>query len=353
MTTNNPYFYLIDPDILSYENAWLRFQKTGERNASVINDPVWHSWERCQRNGMDPMSKDALDLIPEFEMLNKVSSNQELLSIVSPYINTLFSAVGGAGFQVTFSDSNGIILQSVCDELLRERVDQIHLVPGADMDEELVGTNSINLAIRLKQPISVTGAEHYREIFHNFASMSSPITDYTGTVLGVLTIWGRSEHTTTHILGMLTSSAKAIENEIQIRKINEQLIENNNQMDSILQSVQDGIVYIKDSTIVQINDVFLNFLGRKTATGEMAENVIKTLPEIDTLLKNGPSQFDNRKVTLFCGSKNYNCLVKKRTILGTNEEELGQVLIFILVDETKSFQTFSACMQRHLPLMIL
>ncbi|NLE06198.1 MAG: sigma 54-interacting transcriptional regulator [Crenarchaeota archaeon] len=335
MTVLNPYFYTLNPDLIAYENAWLNYKKTGERNDTVIKDHVWESWQRCRAFNINPLSNEAIPKVANHDMFKKMSKNEDLIYIISPYIRTIFDAVKGSGFMVTFSDNDYTILKAIYDEVIEKRVEDINLTSGANMHEEYVGTNSIDLALQLKTPVSIFGAEHYREIFHNLASVSAPIINYAGNIVGVLSVWGRNEHATTLILGMLTSSAKAIENEMKIRKINEKLIENNNQLNSILQSVHNGVVYIKNNTIMQTNNVMLSLLGKKRINNLPIEEVIMTLPEIKTIINTEQKKFDNKKITLISGNKRFNCLVNKRTIIGSHGEEVGEILIFVPIEEIK------------------
>lgn len=348
MTVLNPYFYALNPDILAYENAWVNYTRNKERNSTVIRDVIWNSWERCSSNNMEPLSGQSILGVGEAETMNRIGKRQDIFSIVSAFLQTIYDVIKGPGFMVMFCDSDAVILKCLCDEELQERTKEIKLIPGAAMTEERVGTNSIDLAIRSGKPISMTGAEHFREIFHNMTSASVPLFDYSGNLLGVLSVWGRHEHATPHILGMVMSSVKAIENEIQIKKINEQLIENNNQLKATLQSVSDGVVYVKNNIITQINEEMLNLLGKKNVNSlnENIENVLITTPEIKHILSEKHTAKNNFKITLFGKNKSYNCIVNKKSVLGGNRQEIGQVLIFKQVEEiaklAKTINKYSA-----------
>lgn len=344
MTIYNPYFYTLNPDILAYENAWLNYRKTGKRNPAVTRDPIWDSWERCTSDGKDPLSTQAIPTVSEADILDRISRHQGILSIITPFINTMFDAIEDPGFMVCFSDTDATILQSACDDALLERTKEINLIPGAMISENYAGTNSIDLAIRLKKPISVTGAEHFREIFHSLSSASAPIIDYTGNLIGVLSAWGRHEQSTAHILGMVIATAKAIENEIQIQKINDQLIENNNQLKAILQSVPDSVVYIKNNVVMWSNDEMLKLSGKKNINNVNVENAIISMPEIGKIVNDSRPDFDNMKVTVFSNQKSFNCMVNKRTVLGVHGEAVGHVLIFILVEK---IEKLSKALNKH------
>ena len=334
MKALNPYFYALNPEILAYENAWVNYMKTGERNAAVNRDMIWDSWERCRKKNVKALETFKVPNAGETEIFRRLSKNQEMISVVTPFIDTIFDEVKGPGFMVLFADCESIVLKCKCDEELAEISENIGLVVGSNLTEEFVGTNSIDLAVTLRKSNSVTGAEHYCELFHNLTSASAPIFDYSGKLKGVLSVWGKYEHATPHILSILISTAKAIENEMQIKKINEQLIENNNQLGAILDSVSDGVIYVKDNIITQVNDEMLQLLGKSSASldKQNIENVIITSPEIKRILAK-KSQTNHFKTTLYGGGKSYNCIVNKTTVLGSTGKETGQILIFKEVEE--------------------
>lgn len=334
MRVLNPYFYALNPDILAYENAWVNYNNNGTR-INIITDEIWDSWEKCKKLKIDPYSNEAINTVSKEEMFNRVAKNKNILATVSPFLQTIFEVIKGPGFMVTFCDTDGIILKTICDDELEQKSQIINLVPSANMSESSVGTNSIHLAIMSKKPSSVTGAEHYREIFHSLSSISAPVFDYSGKLMGIISVWGRHEHANPHTIGVVTSSVKSIHNEMQIQNINEQLTENNSQLKAILESVSDGVIYIRDGKITQINEEMLRLLGRKDVglINQSVESAIITTPEVNKVLHDINHDRINYKITLFGEKQNYNCIVNSRSVYGSNNVEIGQVLIFKQVEE--------------------
>ena len=334
MPVINPYFYALNPDILAYENAWVSYMRTGKRHVSVTRDIIWSSWEQCRKNGLEPMGYFMIHNIGEADLFRRIGRSQEIIDLTSPYLETVYESFSNPGVAVTFADQDGIVLKYEGDDEFERIRSSIGLGLGANMTATYVGTNSIDLAISLKEPVSVTGAEHYCEIFHNLASSSVPVSDYNGKLLGVLSIWCKHEYATPHLLSNLISSGKAIEKEMQVRKINERLIENNHQLGAILESVSDGVVYIQDSRITHINKEMLQLLGRKNADllHKNIENAIITSPEIEQILTE-KLRGGTVKATLYGEKKKYNCIVTKKDVLGSENNHIGQILIFREVEE--------------------
>ena len=336
MTILNPYFYALSPEILAYENAWVNYINRKERSGAVIREPIWESWERCSRAGMDPWSSEAVQNTGESEVIKRISRKPDVLSTISASMQNVYDVIKGPGFMVMFCDSEAVVLKCLCDDELKERAAELCLFAGSVLREEVAGTNSVDLVVRYGRAVSLTGAEHYREMFHNLTSASAPLFDVSGNLLGVLSVWGRHEHATPHILGMVMASVKATEDEIKIKKINEQLIENNNQLKATLKATSDGVVYVKDKKITQINEEMMQLLGRNSAddlSGNV-EDILITNPDIQSVLygKNA-SLKSSYKVTLYGKKRRFNCIVSRKNIFGSSNQEIGQVLIFKKIEE--------------------
>ena len=348
MSILNPYFYALSPEILAYENAWVSYIKNKERSNSVIRKVIWESWERCNSANVDPWSAEPARVYNKSDVMNKISRYQEVLSTVATSMQNIYDVIKGPGFMAMFCDNDGVILKCLCDEELSARAEELQLITGASLKECDVGTNSVDLAIREGKPISITGAEHYREMFHNLTSASAPLFDVSGNLLGILSVWGRHEHATPHILGMVMSSVKAIGDELKIKKINEQLAENNYQLKAILKSTSDGVVYVKDNKITQINEEMMHLLGKNDASNISGnvEDVLITNPDIKKILNGRSASHQSDKVTLYGMKRNYNCIVSVKNLYGSSNQEIGQVLIFKKTEEitqlAKSINQYSA-----------
>ena len=85
---------------------------------------------------------------------------------------------------------------------------QVNFVPGGRWDEASVGTNALDLALRLDRAATVYSAEHFSSCVHGWVCWAAPVHDPgTGRQLGVLdlsTTWDRS-----HPIGMATAQALA------------------------------------------------------------------------------------------------------------------------------------------------
>lgn len=334
----NPYFYAYNPELLAFENAWIKFIKTQEIKSSVIKDDVADSWKRCYALELDALKKEAPDPISKKELDEKLEKNHELLRIVTPFMTTLFNTVKQSGFRVDFIDPEGYILKSFSEGDVLEISKKTKSVPGAYRSEKVVGTNSIALAIKTKKPIQIAGSEHYMQIFHRWACSSAPILGKDNEVWGVLNISGRYELVNVHTLGMVSAAVKAIENEIKIQEINQRLVKNNSQLRTTLEIVTDGIAYIENDVILQVNKELCRFLGKsqQDIIGKNVYQQIITTPGLDGMMHNENNIYKDSEIILRGSKRSYKCLFGFETVFGENNKELGKVMIFTRVDEIQA-----------------
>jgi transcriptional regulator of acetoin/glycerol metabolism len=333
--TLNPYFYAYNPELLAFENAWVNFAKGMEVNQKVIKKEIADSWRRCRDSGLDPLDRKILPLLGDKELKNRIQRNQTLYDVVRPFTEALYGIVQGSGFRVDLVDSEGYVLSSIGDEETMEICKKTNSFPGANRSEDISGTNAISLALITKKPVQVAGAEHYLQKFHIWACSAAPILDSAGTVLGALNMAGRYELVHQHTLGMVVAIAKAIENELHILKINEQLIENNSQLSETLSFITDGIVYVRKGRIEQANKKICNLLGCSSdyIIGKGVADVIRTSPDLQKILSAEDKEYQNAEIVLEGKQRKYRCLFDISTVHGKEKQEVGKIMVFTQVEE--------------------
>lgn len=335
MSTLNPYFYAYNPQLLAFENAWVRFLKEGTVPSSVISDVIKESWLRCRETSLDPLSRDPIPLGPAEDLKARIEENKNLLSMVMPFLSMLFDIVKETGFRVDFIDKDGIILKSITTDSLEALCHKTLSHPGACRREEVSGTNAFALALRTKLPIQVSGAEHYMQQFHRWSCSAAPILDKNGNVLGAISVAGHYEQVHRHTLGMVSAVAQAIQDELYIQEMNQQLLQHNRQLNTIFSMMTDGVVYAIGGRIIQINKEMCTFLGMKKSEilGKKVEAVISTTPDITKLLHDKRPDNRNREIVLEGKGRICNCLFDVRTLAGSSEGSPEEMMVFTQVEE--------------------
>lgn len=109
---------------------------------------------------------------------------------------------------VAVTDPDVRILWTYGGRTMRRRAERVNFVPGGRWDERSVGTNALDLALRVDDRATVYSAEHFSSCVHGWVCWAAPVHDpRTGEQLGVLdlsTTWDRS-----HPLGLSTAGALA------------------------------------------------------------------------------------------------------------------------------------------------
>ncbi|MCA1981421.1 helix-turn-helix domain-containing protein [Nocardioides nematodiphilus] len=109
---------------------------------------------------------------------------------------------------IAVTDPDTRILWTYGGRVMRRKAETVNFVPGGRWDDESVGTNALDLALRTDAPAMVFSAEHYAEVVHNWVCWAAPVHDpVTGDQLGVIdlsTTWNR-----THPIGLATARVMA------------------------------------------------------------------------------------------------------------------------------------------------
>ncbi|MDR1247448.1 MAG: sigma 54-interacting transcriptional regulator [Clostridiales Family XIII bacterium] len=333
----NPYFYAYNPELLAFENAWVSFMKGGAVKNAVIKAPVADSWNRCRACGLDPMLNEILPMLTAEQVEARLKENAEILEIVTPYMDSLYEIVKDSGFIIHYADAGGFILKSVGDDDTLKIAEKTMSLPGANRLEETAGTNSIASAIITKAPIQIAGAEHYAHMLHRWTCSAAPVLDSADNVICVISVAGRYELIHRHTLGMVSSVARAIENEMRIRDINARLVENNSQLQATVEMVLEGVVYINDGKIIQINRRMCGLMGEELENiiGRDAADTIVTTPDLSYFLGNATQAYENEEVIISGGGQKYSCFLDVRPVRGESGNEIGKVVIFKSINEIK------------------
>ena len=106
---------------------------------------------------------------------------------------------------VAVTDPAARILWTYGGAVMRRKAEKVNFVPGGRWDEASVGTNALDLALRLDRAATVYSAEHFSSCVHGWVCWAAPVHDPgTGRQLGVLdlsTTWDRS-----HPIGLATAA---------------------------------------------------------------------------------------------------------------------------------------------------
>jgi transcriptional regulator of acetoin/glycerol metabolism len=170
-----------------------------------VRTEIMASWERSAAHIMPEVHEAPLANAGETQAAWETSP----LSTAARRLESRLRAAADDGeLVVAITDPSARILWSYGGAVMRSKAEKVNFVPGGRWDEASVGTNALDLALRLDHPTTVYSAEHFSSCVHGWVCWAAPVHDpATGRQLGVLdlsTTWDRS-----HPIGLATAEALA------------------------------------------------------------------------------------------------------------------------------------------------
>lgn len=292
-----------------------------------IKECVKKSHERCKAKGLDVNIKYSNKIIKGIELRNTLNRKSELIEISKPFIEQLYKFVKGSGFFTILNDEEGCILNVIGDEDILEEAFSYQMIPGAYMNEENIGTNAMSLVITEKNPVQISGDDHYIKAYHRWTCSAAPIKDINNNIIGILDLTGYCNATHPHTLGMVIAAVNAIEKTIQIKAYNEKIEMDKIYIETILDSISAGIMTsdLKGNIITINKDITDMFkyteeeIKRKKIWNliENWENIIEAIEfkgnflEEDVFInsKKGPLQFNLNAYPISDDKQNLNYVI--------------------------------------------
>ncbi len=170
-----------------------------------VRTEIVASWERSAASIMPAVAE--APLADPDETRNAFQASP--LSVAVRQLEAQLQAAADDGeLVVAVTDPGARILWTYGGAVMRRKAEKVNFVPGGRWDEASVGTNALDLALRLDHAATVYSAEHFSSCVHGWVCWAAPVHDpRTGRQLGVLdlsTTWDRS-----HPIGLATAQALA------------------------------------------------------------------------------------------------------------------------------------------------
>ncbi len=245
----------------NYIVEWERFMTGGEVDDTVMRREIIESWHRSRDYGVDPYFTEIKIALKPDELEQIKRDFDPILSIALPFMEKIYEAVGEIGMIVSFTDANGYVMMSLGDNRVAT---ELQIYSGKNVSEENVGTNAVGITLKRGIALQVLGAEHYRQMYHNKTTSAAPIKDENGNILAVLSMSGECSKVHPHTLGMVIASSLAIEHELNLNRINDELRQANEHLDAIMQTISEGIMTITHDGIITDINYFTKKLFKKS-----------------------------------------------------------------------------------------
>jgi AraC-like DNA-binding protein len=207
--------------------ALTRFQRGDDRTPLGVRAVIEESWQRCLRNGIDPVTPRGL-------LRNGASGsahsprNCELLEASRAVMAQAQTALSGCGTLMVLADPAGVVLHTAGDDNALATAVSLGVTQGTNWSEAARGTSGLGTSLFIGNAVHVHGAEHYCHASHCWTCSASVIRDPVDeSVLGALSVAGGSEVFNPHLFPLVLASAERVRSALAEREDlrREQLLE--------------------------------------------------------------------------------------------------------------------------------
>ncbi len=254
---------------------WESVVVQGSSPPKGMRPEVLRSWSRCREMGLDPFAEVAVPVVSEKEVSRLIEINKDLTGLSAPVMDMIEISVRDTGFMVSLSDRHGCVLMVKGGEEIMKMANRSNLRPGSLRDTDHAGTNAIAICLAEDKPVQLTGAEHYNIHFHPWTCSTAPIHGSGDTLLGAITLSGRSRSRHQHTLALVTAAAETIEGQIRERELAKEKSRLTSMLSLVFNSITDGVIAVDTGRrITHLNKRAAEMLGIKaeSITGRILEN---------------------------------------------------------------------------------
>ncbi len=300
----------------------------------VLQEQIRLSLERSKDLGIEPERRmpDQLRLDEEGLTLRK-KENQNLLDILIPQFKEFRALLAPKEYFITAVDRDGYILHVDSSPAMEKLSFECNCAPGFRWTEEDVGTSAISLALKLETPIQLTGSEHHCRQVHDQTSSSAPIFGKDKELIGVIAVAGPSIESHPHTLFMVTTAARAAEQQLRVIRRNKELSLNMHFMDQAMTAVRSGLMIVdRHMRIWRVNRKAKAILGRNDLEGR-ALSVIKGLDINLEKVAVDPHGWINREYRLQHASGGLPLIGSVQLVSSSRGERLGAMFTFDRMDD--------------------
>lgn len=253
------------------------------------------SWRRCRNYGLTPYSNIEISKLDGEELESLLDKNRHFIEISLSYMENIYSLVKGTGFAISIVDEKGTILEVLGDKDLIDSISaRIEMNKGVILDERKVGNTSVTTSLISEVPIMFRGNEYFISSLKGLIASSAPI-KRKGKVIGALNVMVSNEEDAEHSFAIAVSTAKAIESQIEIEDVREEVLSKSQYQNAIVECSSDGFLTIDNKGILTyINQTGADILGidRNKSIGKYVGDLVDFEPVILSVLRTGKGYTD-------------------------------------------------------------
>lgn len=293
---------------------------------SLIRPEILKSWYYSRDKGIDAKT----GMMCHHDTAALLERSRELVTAAQPFMEMINGVIAGSGLRIDCIDFEGYFLCACGDPTLLRESEYNGFVPGCNVSIDALGTNAAGLCLELQQPTQVLGPEHYNARLHNLNCSATPIFTPNAELVGVLNILSYVTPQNRQTLGLTTSIAKAIENQLALTRTISSLKVSNAELETIMEYLPQGVVALSNSgEIESCNKKALDILSISTKTNvnqrhRQLEKILRLLQ-----LSSSGKAHTEQEHTITIGSR------KKSFVINAHSIENGARTLAIIEDSRR------------------
>jgi len=226
-------------------------------------------------------------------------------------------------FTVSFIDSGGVIL------FVKGNRKDLFFEEGLIIDENFENT-AIFTALKENISVEIKGKEHNFPSFYNWSCAAAPIRDEDGKVTGLVGLSAENMLYPNYAVGIASALAKAIEDEVKLQNLLEEVEFSKKYAEVISEGNKDGVLVLNaNAHVLYINDTGANILRveRKDAIGKHVSEIVDFTPVILGVFKTHRGYVD-KEFIIESPSRGLLHFLKTAVVLRNKDGEFAGVVDF-------------------------
>lgn len=258
---------------------------------------IYNSHQKCLAHHLDPNDLPASkEKLPDRVVEQKKRALDVTIAAARKFMTRLISDLDGTAVLICITDHEGYILEMYGDEEIKWQIESLGLCPGVRLEEEKVGTNSIEMALRMGRSAQLIGPDHFFRCLHETACFSVPFHS-AGRISGTISMMMAAHHVSPYHLALLQSVVDSIDREVTAKKQNKKLLVLNQ---VLMENSRNGVILTdEEGNIVEINPYAENVLSSNK--GELCNRHITEVAVIGEYMGSvlrGSQKYEDIEITL-------------------------------------------------------
>ncbi|CAM4101637.1 Sigma-54 factor interaction domain-containing protein [Acinetobacter pragensis] len=244
----------------SWQNIKYNFYTTGVLPDIVKRDsPILQAWERSKKSGLSPFSK--LTTLFDFPVDHLSREDVKFSALAEAVLNDIWQLFGQQDVSVFLINHQ---LKIIAERHNPDLDDQYHFLRiGRVVDPSIFGAIAPTCSVLSKQPMIMTGHQHYLDEFSNYSCASVPIFNGAGEILGALDITSPKGLLASNWLRHLLYQSYILENKVILAELkpNQRVLYFQHSKDLLENAYTGMIVFDEHGKIVKANQMALKLLS--------------------------------------------------------------------------------------------